>query len=50
MIKKFVFIIITTCALTLGVNAASDGDLILKKMTLRKLRTVLKLLIELHLH
>ena len=31
MIKKFVFIIITTCALTLGVNAASDGDLILKK-------------------
>ena len=31
MIKKFIFIIITTCALTLGVNAASDGDLILKK-------------------
>ena len=31
MIKKFVLIIITTCALTLGVNAASDGDLILKK-------------------
>ena len=31
MIKKFVIILITTLALTLNVNAASDGDLILKK-------------------
>ncbi len=31
MIKKFGIIIITTLALTLNVNAASDGDLLLKK-------------------
>ena len=31
MIKKIVVILITTLALTLNVNAASDGDLILKK-------------------
>ena len=31
MIKKFGIIIITTLALTLNVNAASDGELILKK-------------------
>ena len=31
MIKKIVIILITTFALTLNVNAASDGDLILKK-------------------
>ena len=29
--KKFLFILITTLALTLNVNAGSDGDLILKK-------------------
>ena len=31
MIKKFVIIIITTFALTLNVNAGSDGELLLKK-------------------
>ena len=31
MIKKFLIIIFTTLALTLSVNAGSDGDLILKK-------------------
>ena len=31
MIKKIVIILITTFALTLNVNAAYDGDLILKK-------------------
>ena len=31
MIKKFLIIIFTTLALTLNVNAGSDGDLILKK-------------------
>ena len=31
MIKKFGIIIITTLALTLNVNAASDGELLLKK-------------------
>ncbi len=31
MIKKIVLIVFTTFALTLGVNAASDGDLILSK-------------------
>ena len=31
MIRKFAIIIITTCALTLNVQASSDGDLILKK-------------------
>ena len=31
MIRKFAIILITTCALTLNVQASSDGDLILKK-------------------
>jgi phospholipid-binding lipoprotein MlaA len=31
MFKKFVLIVITTTALTLNVNAASDGELLLKK-------------------
>ena len=31
MIKKFSIILFTTLALTLNVNAGSDGDLILKK-------------------
>ena len=31
MIKKTLIIIVTTIALTLNVNAASDGDLLLKK-------------------
>ena len=31
MIKKIIVILITTCALTLNVNAGSDGELILKK-------------------
>ena len=31
MIRKFLIIIFTTLALTLNVNAGSDGDLILKK-------------------
>ena len=31
MLKKFTIILITTLALTLNVNAASDGELILKK-------------------
>ena len=31
MFKKFLIIIFTTLALTLNVNAGSDGDLILKK-------------------
>ena len=31
MIKKILVIIFTTLALTLNVNAGSDGDLILKK-------------------
>jgi phospholipid-binding lipoprotein MlaA len=31
MIKKILIIIITTVALTINVNAASSGDLILKK-------------------
>ena len=31
MIRKLVFILITTLALTINVNAASDGDLVLKK-------------------
>ena len=31
MIKKFLIIVFTTLALTLNVNAGSDGDLILKK-------------------
>ena len=31
MIKKIVIIIITTLALTLNVNASSDGELLLKK-------------------
>ena len=31
MIKKFIFVLITTLTLTLSVNAASDGELILKK-------------------
>ena len=31
MLKKLVIILITTLTLTLNVNAASDGDLILKK-------------------
>ena len=31
MIKKLLLIVITTLALTLNVNAASDGDLLLKK-------------------
>ena len=31
MMKKFLIIIFTTLALTLNVNAGSDGDLILKK-------------------
>ena len=31
MIRKFAVILITTCALTLNVQASSDGDLILKK-------------------
>ena len=31
MLKKIVIIIITTLALTLNVNAGSDGELILKK-------------------
>ena len=31
MIKKFIIILITTCALTLNVSASSDGELLLKK-------------------
>ena len=31
MIRKFLIIVFTTLALTLNVNAGSDGDLILKK-------------------
>ena len=31
MLKKFLIIIFTTLALTLNVNAGSDGDLILEK-------------------
>ena len=31
MMKKFLIIVFTTLALTLNVNAGSDGDLILKK-------------------
>ena len=31
MIRKIAIILITTCALTLNVQASSDGDLILKK-------------------
>ena len=31
MLKKIAIIIITTLTLTMNVNAASDGDLILKK-------------------
>ncbi len=31
MFKKFTIILITTCALTLNVNASSDGELLLKK-------------------
>ena len=31
MIKKFLVILFTTLAVTLNVNAGSDGDLILKK-------------------
>ena len=31
MIKKVAIIIITTLALTMSVNASSDGDLLLKK-------------------
>ena len=31
MMKKFLIIIFTTLALTLNVNAGSDGDFILKK-------------------
>ena len=38
MFKKFGIILITTFALTLNVYAASDGELILKKMSLQKLK------------
>ena len=31
MMKKFLIIVFTTLALTINVNAGSDGDLILKK-------------------
>ena len=31
MIKKLILILITTTALTLNVNASSDGELLLKK-------------------
>jgi len=31
MFKKFAIILITTCAITLNVNASSDGELLLKK-------------------
>ena len=31
MFKKFAIVVITTLALTVNVNAASDGELILKK-------------------
>ena len=31
MIKKIILILVTTLTLTLSVNAASDGDLLLKK-------------------
>ena len=33
MIKKLVIIIITTLTLTFNVNAGSDGELILKRMS-----------------
>ena len=42
MIKKFAIIIITTIALVTNVNAASDGELLLKKMSLQKSKIVLK--------
>ena len=31
MLKKFIIIVITTCALTINVSASSDGELLLKK-------------------
>ena len=33
MIKKFAIILITTFALTINVQAGSDGELLLKKFT-----------------
>ena len=50
MFKRFAIILITTFALTSNSLAASDGDLILKKMNLQKLKIVLKILIEPLLH
>ena len=47
MIKKIVLIALTF-ALTLGVNAASDGDLILTKNDPKEIKIVLKNLIEPH--
>ena len=43
MFKKIIIILITTFTLTLNVNAASDGELILKKMSHQKLKIVLKI-------
>ena len=42
MFKKLIIILITTFTLTLNVNAGSDGNLLLKKMSRLKLKTVLK--------
>ena len=42
MFKKIAIILITTFALTLNVNAGSDGELLLKKIIHQKLKIVLK--------
>ena len=50
MIKKILITLITTITLVVNANAASDGELILKKMILQKSKNVGKDLIELRLH
>ena len=42
MLKKITIILITTLALTLNVNAGSDGELILKKNNPSEIMIVLK--------
>jgi hypothetical protein len=47
MIKKITLILIATITLIANVNASSDGELLLKKMILQKLKNAGKVLIEL---
>ena len=50
MLKKITILLFTTLALTINVNAGTDGELLLKKTIHQKLKIVQKDLIELLLH